>query len=83
MSHKKLDIGLKPGFRRGAEEWVQERNETPSSKRKLDEERDMLAIKRLTIDVPADLHRTLKMKAAAEGVRMADLVREWIREHCR
>ena len=42
----------------------------------------MPATKRLTIDVPADLHRTLKMRAAAEGVKMAGLVQEWIREHC-
>ena len=79
MTGKKVNIGLKPGARRNAEDWVQE----SSSKRTPVEEPDLPAIKRLPIDVPADLHRTLKMKAASEGVKMADLVREWIREHCR
>jgi hypothetical protein len=42
----------------------------------------LIAMKRLTIDVPLDLHRKLKVKAAMEGVKMADLVRDWIKERC-
>jgi hypothetical protein len=42
-----------------------------------------MSLKRLTIDIPARLHRELKMKAAAEGVKMVDLLRQWIEEKCR
>lgn len=37
-------------------------------------------LKRLTIDMPADLHRELKIHAASQGLQMAELVRRWIRE---
>lgn len=36
---------------------------------------------RITVDLNADLHRRLKVRAAMEGVRMADLVRRWMEEH--
>lgn len=35
--------------------------------------------KRLTVDLPADLHRALKIHAASQGVQMVELVRQWIR----
>ena len=33
-------------------------------------------MKRLTIDIPASLHRRVKSACAAEGVKMADVIRE-------
>jgi hypothetical protein len=33
-------------------------------------------MKRFTIDVPADLHRRIKISCAAEGTKMADMLRE-------
>lgn len=81
MSGKKVNIGLKPGVQKRAEEWVGE-----SSKEAVEKPTPAPApsavVKRLTIDVSEDLHRQLKIKAASEGVRMADLVREWISEKC-
>jgi plasmid stability protein len=35
-------------------------------------------MKRLTIDIPEDLHRRLKMDCAANGHKMADVVREML-----
>lgn len=32
--------------------------------------------KRFTIDVPAELHRRIKIGCAAKGVKMADAIRE-------
>ena len=32
--------------------------------------------KRLTIDIPARLHKTLKIKAVTDGVTMAEIVRQ-------
>lgn len=34
------------------------------------------AMKRLTFDIPEDLHRKLKTRCAAEGRMMADFLRE-------
>jgi hypothetical protein len=85
MTRKKVSFGLKPGVAKDADDWVNE----PSPAVKAKEERAPEAktpkppkMKRLTIDVPEQLHRTLKMKAAFEGKRMADLVRSWIEENC-
>ena len=37
-------------------------------------------VKRLTLDLPADLHRTLKIRSAELDVPMAELLRELILE---
>ncbi len=75
MIGKRVSIGLKPGVQKRADEWV-------SDSATAEEAAPVLPMKRLTIDIPEDLHRTLKVKAATEGVKMADLVRSWITEHC-
>jgi hypothetical protein len=35
-------------------------------------------VKRLTLDIPEDLHRALKRRALEEDMTMLDLVRMWI-----
>ena len=40
------------------------------------------ATKRLTIDIPADLHKRVRLLAATEGRTMADVVRELLEEAC-
>lgn len=79
MSGKRVAIGLKPGRERQADAWVA-RSEPSAAP--VEEGAPPAVTKRLTIDVSEDLHRTLKVKAAQEGVRMADLVRRWIEEGC-
>ncbi len=37
--------------------------------------------KRLTVDLPDDLHRNLKVLSAMLGKDMSDLVRQMIRDH--
>lgn len=37
-------------------------------------------MKRLTIDVPADLHRRIKVNCASRGVKMADEIRRLLAE---
>ena len=73
MSTKRLGIPLRPG----ADAWVGAGTVTsppaPEAPR---------TVKRLTIDLPAPLHRRLKIKAASEGVQMVDLVRQWIETGC-
>ena len=88
MTTKRVPIHLRPGTEKLADEWVTGEPGTapqaapappPSSP---EAEERPVAIKRLTIDVPEDLHRRLKVKAATEGVRMADLLRSWIEAGC-
>ena len=37
---------------------------------------------RTTIDLEPELHRRLKVYAAQQGVKIADLVRRWVDQHC-
>ncbi len=68
---KNVPFGTQPAAKSkpvSADDWVQTRST------------DSKSMKRLTIDIPADLHRRLKLLAASQGVNMADLVRGWIQE---
>jgi hypothetical protein len=51
-----------------AEKWVETRTRPEP----------VAPIKRLTLDIPADLHRKLKTHCAATGLNMADLCRDLI-----
>lgn len=68
---KKVAFGPKPGIVRAdtskADDWVNSR--------------DLEAMKRLTIDVPASLHARIKSQCAIRGVKMADEVRELLEKH--
>jgi hypothetical protein len=70
MSGKRITIGGRPSTATplpAADSWVSEReiNSTPA-----------VPMKRLTIDIPEDLHRKIKAATAARGAKMADEVRE-------
>ena len=64
---KRVTFGGKPTAvapgRPSAEEWVSDREPAGPTKR-------------LTVDVPLALHRRFKTRCAAEGLNMADVVRE-------
>ena len=65
MSGKKISIGAKPtasGADRAAEKWVEDR--APG--------KNAGETKRLTIDVPVDLHGRIKAACALKGVKMVD-----------
>ncbi len=79
MSGKHVPVNLKPGAKKRAEEWV---TQPPQSSSKTADRDSPEVTKRLTIDVSEDLHRRLKIKAASDGVKMADLVRHWIEAGC-
>jgi predicted membrane GTPase involved in stress response len=69
MSTKKVSIGTKPTNNIApvtADAWVENRSngEEPEP------------MKRLTIDVPESLHRTIKTQCAMRGTKIADEVRE-------
>ncbi|MDJ0718838.1 MAG: toxin-antitoxin system HicB family antitoxin [Prochloraceae cyanobacterium] len=73
MPSKKVKIGGKPaGQEVDVEQWVENRTVNAS---------EPVKMKRLTLDIPESLHRKIKMKAASEGVAMADLLRELLEKH--
>ncbi|HEY9859765.1 MAG TPA: CopG family transcriptional regulator [Candidatus Obscuribacterales bacterium] len=81
MAGKKVSFGSKPSPEKtvNVEEWVANREplveELPKDEPKPEK------MKRLTLDLPESLHKSIKLKATAEGVTMADLLRELLEEH--
>jgi hypothetical protein len=65
---KKISIAPRPSARQ-ADAWV-------SAPAKATAPAAAEEMKRLTIDIPAALHRKVKAACATEGVKMADVVRE-------
>lgn len=71
MSGKKISIGAKPSAKPNPDAWVESRQVAPEVSAPPVEE-----IKRLTIDIPASLHRAIKSQCAGRGSKIADEVRE-------
>lgn len=68
MSTKKIAFGTKPTNKPApapADAWVDSRAAGEAE-----------AMKRLTIDIPESLHRTIKAQCAMRGTKIADEVRE-------
>lgn len=66
---KKVSIGTKPTTKPAplaADAWVESRAAADAPE----------AMKRLTIDIPDSLHRTIKAQCAMRGTKIADEVRE-------
>lgn len=75
---KKVSIGTRPsaaGKPADSESWVQDRGAgqkaAPAAK---------ASIKRLTIDLPAELHAKLKAQCALRGIKMVDEIRTILEE---
>ncbi len=69
MSMKKVQIGTKPTNKPipvAADAWVENRSNGNEPE----------PMKRLTIDVPESLHRSIKAQCAMRGTKIADEVRE-------
>jgi hypothetical protein len=60
---KKIEIGVRPTARANPDDWVSgQQGKEP--------------LKRLTIDLPRDLHTRVKVRCAQEGTKMSDKIRE-------
>ena len=68
---KKINMSAKPDTKKSADDWVSSRQSAPPPP---------MPTKRLTIDVPLDLHGQIKVRCAKEGLKMADTIREILRE---
>lgn len=69
MSAKKVQIGAKPTANIDpdkADQWVQSRDQASAAE----------PMKRLTIDISADLHRAIKTACAMNGTKMAEEIRQ-------
>jgi hypothetical protein len=67
MSTKKIQIGAKPTSKPAtADAWVESRDNADAPE----------PMKRLTIDVPESLHKTIKIACAMRGTKIADEVRD-------
>lgn len=70
MSTKKIAIGTKPTNKptpAPVDTWVESRTDTAG---------EAEPMKRLTIDIPEGLHRSIKSQCAMRGTKIADEVRE-------
>lgn len=68
MSTKKIQIGVRPTNKpvpSEADAWVESRHAE-----------EQVKMKRLTIDIPESLHRSIKAGCAMRGTKIADEVRE-------
>jgi len=82
MPAKKVSIGKKPGSQEkptGIEEWVASRESLQVAEQPKEDQ--PVKMKRLTLDIPEELHRAIKRKAVEEGVTMADLLRALLEQH--
>jgi predicted DNA binding CopG/RHH family protein len=75
---KKVSIGTKPAATPSLDTWVASRGEEQSA---IVAPQPVIKMKRLTIDISESLHRAIKSKAVAEGVPMADMLREILEKH--
>lgn len=75
MSSKKVSIGSKPSTKKAADDtaadaWIGSRTQDAPKE----------PMKRLTIDIPAELHAQLKADCAMRGRKMADEIRDLLME---
>jgi len=78
MSRKTVAFGAKPQAQQPAatpDDWVSGQPPTPQREEKSE------PMKRLTIDVPASLHRRIKIQCAARETKIADEVRSLLETH--
>lgn len=71
--NKKISMTARPQVNPDADKWVESR---PALKYEVPN----VPMKRLTIDIPADLHTRFKVGCAAKGERMADVLRRLIEQ---
>lgn len=77
---KTVSFGAKPQTQTPptptADQWVSAANGTSEP-----EPAPAVPMKRLTIDIPESLHRTIKTQCASRGLRMADEIRTLLERH--
>ncbi len=81
MAGKKVNIGKKPGSSdtpTELDQWVATRDTQPETISKNEKE---IKMKRLTLDIPEELHKAIKRKSVDEGVPMVEMLRTLLEQH--
>jgi predicted DNA binding CopG/RHH family protein len=73
---KEVNFGAKPAAKAKVDGWVETREVSTKQSKAIPTTEVQPKIKRLTLDIPDDLHRKIKGKAVAEGVTMVEMLRE-------
>ncbi len=73
MTSKTIPFKQPTGFSRPAEDWV---GATLAAAPPVVAAKPELPTKRLTVDIPEDLHRRIKVDCAGKGTQISDVVRE-------
>lgn len=81
---KKITIAPKPTSTQqktnAADDWVSRRHDTATEMHSASTQ-EKVPVKRLTIDISADLHRHIKASCAMRGTRIADEIRQLLIKH--
>jgi len=81
MAGKKIAFGAKPTTKPASlDEWVGTKPETDAVA-PVQPETEKAKMKRLTFDIPEDMHRQLKLLCVQNGVQMADELRSLISQY--
>ena len=87
MPRKKVNFSTQPDKSQQIEEWVVNRevengttSDTHPAEKNTPKPKASEKMKRLTIDIPPEIHRKLKAKAALEGTTIVELVRPYLEE---
>jgi predicted DNA binding CopG/RHH family protein len=87
MTNKKVTIGAKPSSVSDPaqlDQWVSERGESDGAEsQSLESAPESVKMKRLTLDIPEDLHKAIKTRAVVEGVPMANMLRSLLDQNYR
>jgi predicted DNA binding CopG/RHH family protein len=82
---KKITIGTKPSpvsAPAQIDQWVAERGEANDAESQSPiSTPESVKMKRLTLDIPEDLHKAIKTKAVVEGVPMANMLRSLLEQY--
>lgn len=74
MSTKSIPFKpIAPNAPASAEDWISQPQASANTAPKAE-----TPTKRLTIDVPEDLHRRMKVRCASDGTQMSDVVRDML-----
>ena len=82
--NKKITIQKKPNSNNSSlslDSWVSDRGNVPEHSQFISAKTIKVDMKRFTIDVPSELHKTIKKACAERGTKMADEIRDILTKH--
>jgi predicted DNA binding CopG/RHH family protein len=79
---KRVNMGTKPSAVPDVDDWVAAgKAESVENAQPLEPISESMKMKRLTLDIPEDLHKAIKTRAVVEGVPMANMLRSLLEQN--